>query len=62
MKITVKELIEKLKAHEGHLEIDFQGLEFLRLKQRSPTVIQVEFVQIVDFDPACETWSAHTPK
>ena len=46
MKITVKELIEKLKKEDQELEIDFGGLEFYRLKDRGG-FLQVEFNQSV---------------
>lgn len=62
MKITVGGLIDWLQAYPPDLEMDFQGLEFDRLKQRSPTVVQVVYVQIVDFDPVEGTWSAYDPE
>lgn len=62
MEISVGELIEQLSMHDMNLMVDFQGLEFLRLKQRSPTLVQVEFVQIVGFDKKLKTWSAYTPQ
>lgn len=45
--ITVNELIEELKKHPGDMLVDFSTLDFQRLKRRSPTVIQVEFSQLV---------------
>jgi hypothetical protein len=46
MKITVKELIERLKVEDQDLEVYFGGLEFYRLKDRGG-VLQVEFNQSV---------------
>ena len=46
MKITVKELIELLKAENQDLEIYFGGLEFNRLKDRR-TELQFQFNQLV---------------
>jgi len=45
--MTVEELIERLQKFPGHLLVDFSTLDFERLKQRSPTVLQVEFSQMV---------------
>lgn len=46
MKITVRELIEKLKAENQDLEIYFGGLEFERLNDRR-NELQFEFTQLV---------------
>jgi hypothetical protein len=46
MKITVKELVELLKAENQDLEIYFGGLELNRLKDRR-TDLQFEFNQLV---------------
>lgn len=46
MKITVKELIERLKVEDQDLEVYFGGLEFYRLKDCGG-VLQVEFNQSV---------------
>ena len=46
MRITVKELIERLKVEDQDLEVYFGGLEFYRLKDRGG-VLQVEFNQSV---------------
>ncbi|MFY0678503.1 MAG: hypothetical protein JXR18_14595 [Neptuniibacter sp.] len=61
MEITVSQLISELQQYDGNLKVDFQGLDYYRLKQRSPTVVQVEFGQIVDYDPDEQTWSAYNP-
>jgi len=46
MKITVKELIEKLQKEDETLEISFGGLDFYRLKDRGGS-LQIEFNQTV---------------
>ncbi len=45
--LTVGELIERLEAFDKDLLVDFSQLDFNRLKQRSPSVLQVEFAQMV---------------
>jgi hypothetical protein len=45
--ITVGTLIEQLSIFNKDSEIDFSGLDFYRLKQRGPNLIQVEFNQQV---------------
>lgn len=45
-KITVKKFREMLENHDDDLELDFNGLEFYRLKDRGGSV-QVEFIQTV---------------
>ena len=49
MEITVKELIERLKAEDQDKIVYFGGLEFFRLKDRGD-LIQVEFNQTVSLD------------
>lgn len=46
MRITVKQLIDDLKNYDQDLEVDFGGLDFLRLKDRGGFV-HVEFNQSV---------------
>lgn len=46
-RITVGELIEALQAHDPAKLVDFSTLDYYRLKSRSPTVVQVEFDQMV---------------
>ena len=45
--LTVGEMIEELKAHNPNHRLDFSGLDFERLKQRAPDLVQVEFAQEV---------------
>ena len=45
--ITVGDLIDQLSIHNRSIELDFSGLDYYRLKQRSDTVMQVEFEQSV---------------
>ena len=45
--ITVGEFKEKLSCYPDHMLLDFSMLDFNRLKQRSPTLVQVEFNQQV---------------
>lgn len=46
-RITVGDLIKALSAYDKDLEVDFSCLDNNRLKQRSPTIPQVEFHQMV---------------
>ena len=46
MKITVQQLIERLKVEDPNLEMYFGGLDFYRLKDRGG-VLQMEFNQTV---------------
>lgn len=50
--ITIGELRERLDGIPEHYTIDFGGLTFYRIKQRSPTHYQVEFGQTVFLDDA----------
>lgn len=47
--ITVGDLIEQLRGYDPNHEVMFSGgqLEFYRLKQRGPKLVQVEFNQNV---------------
>jgi len=45
--ITVGMLKDLLNGYPDTMELDFSGLDFYRLKQRSPTLVQVEFNQQV---------------
>ena len=45
--ITVGILKDLLNGYSDDMELDFSGLDFYRLKQRSPTLVQVEFNQQV---------------
>ena len=45
--ITVGMLREHLAVYPDHYEVDFSGLEFYRLKQRGPELVQVEFSEQV---------------
>ncbi|WP_324710119.1 hypothetical protein [Pseudomonas citronellolis] len=47
MTITVGILKEHLASYPDHYELDFSGLDFYRLKQRGPELVQVEFNQQV---------------
>ena len=49
--ITVGHLKELLSAFNDDMELDFNGLEFYRLKQRAPNLVQVEFNQLVYKEP-----------
>lgn len=45
--ITVGMLRQQLALYPDNYELDFSGLDFYRLKQRGPELIQVEFNQQV---------------
>ncbi len=45
--ITVGEFKEMLSNYPDNMLLDFSTLDFYRLKQRSPTLVQVEFNQQV---------------
>lgn len=45
--ITVGDMIDYLKLYDRNMNLDFSTLDFYRLKQRSPDIIQVEFNQTV---------------
>ncbi|WP_444905435.1 hypothetical protein ACJJIQ_09625 [Microbulbifer sp. ANSA003] len=47
MNITIGELKEMLEVWPDDTELNFSGLDFYRLKQRGPKLIQVEFNQLV---------------
>lgn len=49
MPITVKELIEMLQVEDHNLNVDFNGLQFYRLKDRGGS-LQFEFNQTVYLD------------
>jgi len=49
--ITVGNLIERLSIFDENMKLDFSGLDFHRLKQRGPNLVQVEFNQQVYRDP-----------
>jgi hypothetical protein len=44
---TVGSLITQLEGHDKDMLVDFSGLDFYRLKQRAPDLVQVEFNQPV---------------
>lgn len=46
-RITVGELIRELSLHDKDCIIDFSGLDYYRVKQRSPQIVQIEFDQQV---------------
>lgn len=50
IKITVGEFKEHLDMYEDEDELYFSGLDFYRLKQRGPSLVQVEFNQSVYVD------------
>jgi hypothetical protein len=56
MKVTVGELIEKLKIFDKDAELEFSTLEFYTLKLRGPKLVNVEFKQSIVFDPKTKTW------
>jgi|GEM_PF-1167572 len=45
--MTIADLISHLEKFEGDAELDFSGLDFLRLKLRGDKLVQVEFGQQV---------------
>ena len=45
--ITVGMLMEQLSGYDKDMMLSFSGLDFYRLKQRAPDLIQVEFNQMV---------------
>ncbi len=45
--ITVGEFKKWLSDYPDNMLLDFSMLDFKRLKQRSPTLVQVEFNQLV---------------
>ena len=45
--LTAGELITLLKAYPSDMLIDFSQLDFKRIKQRSPNVLQIEFNETV---------------
>lgn len=45
--LTVGELKKELEGYPDHYELYFGGLDFYRLKQRGPKLVQVEFNQTV---------------
>ncbi len=48
--ITVGQLKDMLEGYHDDYELDFSGLEFNRLKQRGPELVQVEFMEQVSRD------------
>ena len=47
MEITVGDLKRMLETHDDDAVLSFSGLDFYRLKQRGPKLVQVEFNQSV---------------
>lgn len=45
--ITVGMLIDELSKYDKNMQVDFSNLDFNRVKQRSPTLVQIEFNQMV---------------
>lgn len=45
--VTVQHLRDALAAYPGDWEVSFSGLEFYRVKQRGPALLQIEFNQPV---------------
>lgn len=45
--ITVGMLKQALEGIPDHHELDFSGLEFYRVKQRAPELLQIEFNELV---------------
>ncbi len=45
--ITVGMLIDELSKYDKSMQVDFSTLDFNRVKQRSPTLVQIEFNQMV---------------
>ena len=41
--LTVGDLKSMLSGYENDMELNFSGLDFYRLKQRGPNLVQVEF-------------------
>jgi hypothetical protein len=52
-RITVGDLVKQLKGYPDDFEISFGSgnLEFYRLKQRGPKIVQIEFNQNTDMVP-----------
>lgn len=46
-RITVGQLIDQLQAFPKDMLVDFSTLDFYRLKQRAPNLVQIEFDQSV---------------
>jgi hypothetical protein len=44
--MTVGELIDQLSVFDRDSEVNFSGLDFYRLKNRGPKLVQVEFNQV----------------
>ena len=49
--ISVEELRQELSHYPGHYRVSFSGLEFYRVKQRGPEIIQIEFNEAVHRTP-----------
>ncbi|GAA6134385.1 hypothetical protein NBRC116188_11740 [Oceaniserpentilla sp. 4NH20-0058] len=47
MNLTVGELKKILNLYPDDMRLDFSGLDFYRIKQRSDKLLQVEFNQLV---------------
>lgn len=45
--ITVGDMIDHLKIYDRNMKLDFSTLDFYRLEQRGPNLVQVEFNQTV---------------
>lgn len=45
--ISVQELRDALALYPAHYRVSFSGLTYMRIKQRGPDVIQIEFGEMV---------------
>lgn len=61
-RITVGELIRQLQTYDKDLLVDFQQLQFYRLKQRSPILVQAEFREVISYDEATRSWEVYDPQ
>lgn len=48
--ITVGELIEKLSIHDKRATLYFEGMTYLRVKERGPGLVQIEFTLDSQYD------------
>lgn len=49
--ISVAELREALSGYPDNYRVSFSGLDFYRVKQRGPEMLQIEFSQAVHRTP-----------
>lgn len=62
MEITVGELIDQLRLHPRSAKVYFSGLDFYRVKERAPDLVQIEFNQLIERDGKGHIYIVDSPE